>query len=199
MLSMRIPCSSLTPHLRYLIRIPAAWNAEKDPRPIVFVHGLGVGLLQYNVIITHLVEKFPTRPLLVLLQPHISQNIFHSRYLKPMSRHEATHRLANLLLRLGWADLDPEFNDNKTTDIEEKEVETTLTEGGKKGVTMLSHSKSVLCEILLHLTLISSHCSGSYCHAWMLKSYPEMITRSCFIDPVTFCSWEGGKHRPHLR
>jgi hypothetical protein len=27
----------------------------------------------------------------------------------------------------------------------------------------------------------------------MLKGYPKMIGRSCFVDPVTFCSWEGGE------
>ena len=26
----------------------------------------------------------------------------------------------------------------------------------------------------------------------MLKEYPDIIGRSCFVDPVTFCSWEGG-------
>lgn len=25
----------------------------------------------------------------------------------------------------------------------------------------------------------------------MLKSNPEFIKRSCFVDPVTFCLWEG--------
>ena len=25
----------------------------------------------------------------------------------------------------------------------------------------------------------------------MLKSYPELVKRSCFVDPVAFCSWEG--------
>lgn len=25
----------------------------------------------------------------------------------------------------------------------------------------------------------------------MLKSCPEIVNRSCFVDPVTFCSWEG--------
>ena len=25
----------------------------------------------------------------------------------------------------------------------------------------------------------------------MLKAYPGMVTSSCFIDPVTFCVWEG--------
>jgi len=40
------------------------------------------------------------------------------------------------------------------------------------------------------ITLLS-HSNGSYAHAWMLKSYPEFITRSCFVDPVALCSWEG--------
>ena len=35
--------------------------------------------------------------------------------------------------------------------------------------------------------------SGSFLHSWILKAYPEMVTRSCFVDPVVFCSWEGGK------
>lgn len=38
--------------------------------------------------------------------------------------------------------------------------------------------------------------SGSYTHAWMLKEHPKLVTRSCFVDPVTFCSWEGGKRTP---
>ena len=25
----------------------------------------------------------------------------------------------------------------------------------------------------------------------MLKNHPELVSRSCFVDPVTFCSWEG--------
>jgi hypothetical protein len=27
----------------------------------------------------------------------------------------------------------------------------------------------------------------------MLKEHPKLIVRSCFVDPVTFCSWEGGQ------
>jgi len=46
-----------------------------------------------------------------------------------------------------------------------------------------------------------SHSNGSFLHAWMLKEYPEMISRSCFIDPVVFCIYEGDAcynfiHRP---
>ncbi|KAF8450593.1 hypothetical protein L210DRAFT_3520838 [Boletus edulis BED1] len=31
-----------------------------------------------------------------------------------------------------------------------------------------------------------SHFNCSFLHA-------EMIVRSCFINPITFCCWEGGK------
>ena len=37
-----------------------------------------------------------------------------------------------------------------------------------------------------------SHSNGSFVHAWLLKAHPELFRRSCFVDPVTFCSWEGG-------
>ena len=39
--------------------------------------------------------------------------------------------------------------------------------------------------------MLTAFHSGSYTHAWMLKDYPSIVTRSCFVDPVTFCSWEG--------
>ncbi|QRW02217.1 alpha/beta hydrolase family protein [Ceratobasidium sp. AG-Ba] len=36
-----------------------------------------------------------------------------------------------------------------------------------------------------------SHSNGSVPHAWMLKTYPQLLRRNCFVDPVTFCLWEG--------
>jgi pimeloyl-ACP methyl ester carboxylesterase len=153
--------------LEYLVRIPEDWDPNAGPRPIVFIHGLGLGLLQYHVLLKHLLQAFADRPILIPLQPHVSQDIFHPRYLTPMTRHETADRLAALLIDLGWAAVS---GDDEDSDDEETMKNVT---GAKKGVTMLSHS------------------NGSYTHAWMLKGYPEMISRSCFVDPVTFCSWEG--------
>jgi hypothetical protein len=121
----------------------------------VFIHGLGLGLAQYHVTLSHLFQTFNDRPILVPLQPHISQDIFHSRFLMPPSKKEMANNLSDMLLRLGWVDK----RDDSVSG---------------HGVTMLSHS------------------NGSYSHAWMLKTHPKMVTRSCFVDPVTFCSWEGG-------
>ncbi|TFK43461.1 hypothetical protein BDQ12DRAFT_702584 [Crucibulum laeve] len=159
--------------LEYLIRVPKQWDPITGPRPLVFIHGLGLGLLQYHLLVSHLFRSLTDRPILVLLQPQISQDFFHPRFLKPMSRHEAADRLAKVLHDLGWAHMDSESD--TTTDVdseEEKEVQKVLV-GKRRGVTMLSHS------------------NGSYTHAWMLKGYPKMVARSCFADPVTFCSWEG--------
>ncbi|KAF9791307.1 hypothetical protein BJ322DRAFT_1017837 [Thelephora terrestris] len=38
---------------------------------------------------------------------------------------------------------------------------------------------------------VPRHSNGSFTHAWMLKAFPRLISRSCFIDPVMFCLREG--------
>ncbi|KAJ8086715.1 hypothetical protein PM082_005538 [Marasmius tenuissimus] len=154
--------------LEYLIRVPSNWKPSSAHRPIVFFHGLGLGLLQYHVLLGHLAATFKDRPLLIILQPYISQDIFHPQFLTPMRRKETADSLAGLMSSLGWVDLERDPSSS-----EEVEVSDSLPEKPHRGVTLLSHS------------------NGSYAHAWMLKDYPHMITRSCFVDPVTFCSWEG--------
>ncbi|KAK7061796.1 hypothetical protein R3P38DRAFT_2831563 [Favolaschia claudopus] len=149
--------------LEYLVYIPENWDSVNGPRPTVFLHGLGLGLLQYYPVTRDLRLKFPDRPLLIPLQPHISQDIFHPSYLDPICRQDLADRLAGLMDELGWVDLP-----NKDSDDLSKENAVV-----SPGVTMVSHS------------------NGSYLHAWCLKQHPEIITRSCFVDPVTFCSWEG--------
>ncbi|CAL1707594.1 unnamed protein product [Somion occarium] len=152
--------------LQYLLHMPRSWSPETGPRPIVFIHGLGLGLLQYIVFLTQLLRAVPDRPVLILLHPHVSQDIFNRRFLKPMNRHESAECLAGLLRELGWVEQCSAENEEKS---EKQETQAHRP----SGVTVISHS------------------SGSFTHAWMLKAYPEMIRRSCFVDPVTFCSWEG--------
>ncbi|KAE9410640.1 hypothetical protein BT96DRAFT_953179 [Gymnopus androsaceus JB14] len=134
---------------------PKSWKATRGPRPVVFLHGLGLGLFQYHSFLSRL--------------PHISQNVFHSRYLTPMLRKESTQTLASLLASFGWAKLECNSGSSATS---EDEVGTRP-----------KHQETT--------SKWSDGTHGSYCHAWMLKDYPHMITRSCFVDPVTFCGWEG--------
>ncbi|KIJ70039.1 hypothetical protein HYDPIDRAFT_104722 [Hydnomerulius pinastri MD-312] len=150
--------------LEYCIRIPKSWDAARGPRPIVFFHGLGLGLMQYKSVLSGLLRNFSDRPLLVPLQPNVSQDIFHPRFLKPMTKREMTACLSGLLKELGWV-----------SSLEAGEDSSSSAKGLQKGggVVMLSHS------------------NGSFAHAWFLKAHPEMAVRSCFVDPITFCCWEG--------
>ena len=56
----------------------------------------------------------PSHPILIPLQPHISQNIFHPRFLDPLSREVTVRCLTEVIQEMGWMD---------------------------QGVDMLSHSK----------------------------------------------------------
>ncbi|TFY78761.1 hypothetical protein EWM64_g5252 [Hericium alpestre] len=152
----------------YLLRVPHGYDIATGPQPVVFMHGLGLGLLHYVPILSYLLRNLPDTPILIPLQPHISQQLFHPTFLTPKGRKETAELMRAILLELGWVD-----------EVAEEDLPKNAAAAGKsnkpKGVTMLSHS------------------NGSYTHAWILKAYPEMITRSCFVDPVTFCSWEGGE------
>lgn len=137
-----LPCILRKFQSRYLVRVPKHWDPVTGPRPIVFIHGLGLGFLQYNLVITHLFETFSDRPLLIPLQPQISQNIFHPQFLKPMTRHQTADRLARLMENLGWVQLDePTEGDTSEESEEEREISSSLLGKRSNGVTMISHSK----------------------------------------------------------
>ena len=156
--------------LDYLVRVPPTWDACKDPTPIVFAYGLGLGLFQYSTIIYSFLTRVHDRPLFILLQPHVSQQIFHPRFLVPKDRKETVIAMRQLLIDMGWV----------RNPADARKGEAGEVKGSKpRGVTMASHSQ------------------GSFIHAWILKDAPELVARSLFVDPVTFCSWEGGT-RPLL-
>jgi hypothetical protein len=127
---------------RYLIRSPSDWHAESSLRPIVLIPGLGLGLFQYFLFLTDLMNTFTDRPVLILIQPHISQNIFHPHFLTPMGRHDTAKRLARLIYDLGWMkDVSDRLESDETNDII-LEVPSKDSKGQvRNGVTMLSHSK----------------------------------------------------------
>ena len=126
--------------------MPAQWDPETSPRPIVFLHGLGVGLLQYHPLIAHFFSEFSDRPVLVPLQPHSSHDIFHPDFLSPPGRKVMSQRLANLIKELDWARFDNKKPENVGL-TEDEEVKTILPGKPQRGVTMLSHSKYVLAEV----------------------------------------------------
>jgi hypothetical protein len=129
-------------HLEYLLRVPKGWDNTQGFHPVVFIHGLGLGLLQYHRFISNLLETVMDRPILIPLQPQISQDFFHPQYLAPVSRHQMANTLASLLDKLGWVDVqnNAEGDDDANNDKCNDETEAVRAKD-RKGVTMLSHSK----------------------------------------------------------
>jgi len=112
---------------RYCIRIPESWDPVRGCCPIVLFHGLGIGLMQYKLLIYNLLRNFSDRPVLIPIQPNISQDIFHSKFLKPMNKHEMTAHLSGLLKELGWVS----SNDRSLSPLNTP----------SQGIVILSHSK----------------------------------------------------------
>lgn len=128
-------------NLEYLIRIPKNWDSAQGPRPLVFIHGLGLGLLQYHLLISKFLRVFTDRPLLIPLQPQISQDFFHPRFLIPATRQQMSDNIAQVLDKLGWAhqeveiEQEPKFGSDGEISIEQEQLQK------RQGVDMLSHSK----------------------------------------------------------
>jgi hypothetical protein len=77
--------------VEYLIRIPKGWTPDKgrthpNAMPIVYLHGLGFGLMQNHLLINHLIQSLPTHPVLVPLAHHTAHAFFHERHLRPWIR-----------------------------------------------------------------------------------------------------------------
>lgn len=103
------------------------------------MHGLGLGLLQYAHFLETIFKAEPDRPFLVPLLPHVSQEIFHPRFLKPFGRHESARCIGGLLKELGWVEEDKEENLVPANYSDGTEGEDAVKP--PTGVTMLSHSK----------------------------------------------------------
>lgn len=88
--------------LEYLIRMPELWKpGSESTRPVLFIHGLGMGLAQYASIVSYF-EQHPAlkdRPLILLLQPHISMSLFHPNHLQPPNKEGTTKGLRALVAR----------------------------------------------------------------------------------------------------
>jgi hypothetical protein len=115
--------------VEYMVRVPENWDPENPKtRPIVFLHGLGLGLSHYIMLITKLLRRFSDRPLLVPIQPHVSQRIFHDAFVRPLGKRAAVEGLVGAMRKHGFI---PE---------DDGSYEATIGEP-TTGVTVLSHSK----------------------------------------------------------
>jgi len=117
--------------VEYVVRVPESWDPENPKtRPIVFLHGLGLGLFHYSMLIASLLRRFPDRPLLVPIQPHVSQRIFHGAFAQPLGKRATAEGIVGAMKKHGFV---PENDGSYESTIGYPAV----------GVTMLSHSKWV--------------------------------------------------------
>ncbi|EST09094.1 hypothetical protein PSEUBRA_001436 [Kalmanozyma brasiliensis GHG001] len=70
---------------------------EKPSQPIVFLHGLGIGLGQYTSMLSYLAKH--KDGVVILIQPHISTNIFSKYFLEPPSKDEQAQATISTLRR----------------------------------------------------------------------------------------------------
>lgn len=93
---------------RYLIRIPAGWKPSRTcveaNRPLLFVHGLGMGLPQYATLVGYLAKAkvLADRPIVILVQPHISMSFFARNYLNPPNEQTSCAGLERMVKRWGF-------------------------------------------------------------------------------------------------
>ncbi|WRT69556.1 uncharacterized protein IL334_006543 [Kwoniella shivajii] len=95
--------------VEYLIRIPKGWTPEKgrtEPNaiPVVYLHGLGFGLLQSHFLIKHLISSLPSHPILIPLSPYTAQSLFHHRHLRPWTRQQLVDAMKNICTQWGFWD-----------------------------------------------------------------------------------------------
>ncbi|GAA5871902.1 hypothetical protein JCM8547_003300 [Rhodosporidiobolus lusitaniae] len=94
--------------VRYAVYVPEGWEPVAEPRecerPLVFIHGLGMGAAQYATLINVLSTSscFRTRPILILLQPAISMSFFQKGYLNSPDQERCTAGLAKVLRKYGF-------------------------------------------------------------------------------------------------
>lgn len=94
--------------LPYLYRAPRKSDPSLDSTPLIVLHGLGIGLAQYSSLVTFFLRSpiFSHRPILILLQPNISQSILSSCYLRPFGHHETTSAFRRILTHHQWTHID---------------------------------------------------------------------------------------------
>ncbi|GAA5970009.1 hypothetical protein JCM3765_007275 [Sporobolomyces pararoseus] len=89
--------------VKYLCRIPKDWNPDRNgdesTKPLVFIHGLGMGSAQYATFMSYLCShrSFKNRPLLILLQPHISMSFFEKTYHDPPDQESLVKSLISMI------------------------------------------------------------------------------------------------------
>ncbi|KAH9819625.1 hypothetical protein DFH28DRAFT_1122364 [Melampsora americana] len=93
--------------LRYLVRKPDEWDEAPEktqPVPLICIHGLGVGLIQYVALLSYLAHSSwaRSRPVVIPIQPSISSSIFSPQHLSPPTKEEMTSDMGEIFRKEGF-------------------------------------------------------------------------------------------------
>lgn len=94
----------------YLLYIPSEWSASaakkgEMPLPVLFLHGLGIGMVQYVDVVRGLLNPElmrQPRPVLIPLQPWTSGDILSPRFLRPWRAPESAALIRAMIERHGF-------------------------------------------------------------------------------------------------
>ena len=95
--------------MRYLVHMPPGWSADAAARgemalPLLFLHGLGVGVGQYYQAVRALMDPALSprpRPVVIPLQPWSSYGLFSPRFLRPWHKEECVWMVQGVMQRHG--------------------------------------------------------------------------------------------------
>lgn len=95
--------------ITYLVMEPRGWTPEAAqrgavPRPVLFLHGLGLGITEYFAMMDALLRPASgvPRPVLIPLLPWVSYEFFSPRFLRPWHAPESAHVMRRMLERHGF-------------------------------------------------------------------------------------------------
>ena len=128
------------------------------------------------LVIRKLCKTLSSHPLLIPMQPHIGQQFFHPRHLRPTSRKAFVEDLVAACKH--W-----KFYDERGLGSDDESDGSNVGPGA--GLDHLDGVRRNGGVVLL------SHSNGSVGHTWLLKDKPGMTKRNALVDPIVFCSWEG--------
>lgn len=94
----------------YLVYIPRGWRVEaaksgKAPLPVLFLHGLGIGMAEYVHVVQSMLDPHCSphpRPVLIPLQPWTSAGLFSPRFMRPWKAEESVTFIKTMLQRHGF-------------------------------------------------------------------------------------------------
>lgn len=106
-----LPSLGMTHHIEgdveYMIRIPRGWTSERgrtDPNatPVMYLHGLGFGLIQNLQVLRPILETLKTHPVIFPIAHHTAQAVCHRNYLKPWTRSQFVRDIRTICEKWGF-------------------------------------------------------------------------------------------------